>query len=552
MRQAPEPDGRIELDDEPGPPPHRACDRSSDDVGDLSDARQACPMSADDSRTIPAPPAIARSGAGDALRRVLPLVLFGLVPVAVTCSMLAIAAGQRAARVGLPQRAVPAGGGTARRSQSVPGGALAALGDRGRDAVHGASSRRGRLRVRGRRARLLPRGARGRRRARLAGLRGRAPVAVGDRRDPPLAPDAAPLPPARARVAHARLDGARRVGARDRHGPEVLPLARRGLARRHATPRSGALAAAIARRLAAPRAAVRGPRGLPLDRRRHGPGVRPGRLLRVRPPDPARRRRRGRSHGDGRSRRRPARRHLASAGASRPRSPRHSSSRRSSGSTSTRSPRSRSRSFGRVCRRSGCCRSSRGVSRAPGSRPTRSGASDGCSSSSRSSSLVADRAERTRPQASAAVRASRRFRRAGRAGESSRADRRRRRRRRSGRCETTVSGTSEENRSSPAHGEDRVTAAIRRSPRSRRRDRSSRRGCRSHPRRARGATPSEGRRPREPRARRAGRTRPRPLRQSSRSTARPSKLDVRAEPVERVAALTEERCVRCAVASTAR
>ena len=92
MRQAPEPDGRIELDDEPGPPPHRACDRSSDDVGDLSDARQACPMSADDSRTIPAPPAIARSGAGDALRRVLPLVLFGLVPVAVTCSMLAIAA----------------------------------------------------------------------------------------------------------------------------------------------------------------------------------------------------------------------------------------------------------------------------------------------------------------------------------------------------------------------------------------------------------------------------------------------------------------------------
>ena len=109
----------------------------------------------------------------------------------------------------------------------------------------------------------MARGALARRRARLARLRRGRPLAVGARRHPHRPPDAAPLPARRASCGATRPAAARAgLGARDRQGREVLPLAPRRLAAGQRTRPGGGPRGGGRGRLRAARRAVRAARRL--------------------------------------------------------------------------------------------------------------------------------------------------------------------------------------------------------------------------------------------------------------------------------------------------
>ena len=94
-----------------------------------------------------------------------------------------------------------------------PRGDLAADGGGRRHAVHAPAADGRQRRDRARRARLHGGGALARRRPRLARLRRRRPLAAGARRHPHRAPDAAPLPARRRRLALPRPAASRPASA---------------------------------------------------------------------------------------------------------------------------------------------------------------------------------------------------------------------------------------------------------------------------------------------------------------------------------------------------
>ena len=200
---------------------------------------------------------------------------------------------RRLVRGRLPPRDLPAGGGDAGRSQSVP---AARLRPDGRPRT--SSGRRIAAFVHAPLTLLPPSAADvgdGRRsvssssplalwlvgRPRLARLRRRRALAAGRRRDARLAPDARPLRPRRPRLAlpRRRLAPGLAVGVGGR--AQVLRLAARRVARRDAqrSPRRS-LAVGIAGSLAAPRAALHGPRRLRPRAAPARPRLRPGRATR--------------------------------------------------------------------------------------------------------------------------------------------------------------------------------------------------------------------------------------------------------------------------------